>query len=246
MPPGCRKPAERRETADMDWKKRLSLFWRGWGFSLLVVVVITFSFRSAIADWNEVPSGSMKPTIIEGDRIFVNKLAYDLKVPFTTWHLMCWGNPQRGDIVVFFSPADGKRLVKRVVGIPGDTIYLRDKQLFINGEAAKYEPLDPEIINQISPEQQSSYLFSTENIGGKKHPVMVLPYNPFFSMFGPVKVPQGHYFMMGDNRDNSADSRFFGFVDRNRVVGRATAVIISLNYENHHFPRWNRSFRVLF
>src|SRR4051794_11925214 len=92
---------------------------------LLILAVVLFSIRSSLADWNDVPTGSMKPTILEGDRVFVNKLAYDLKVPFTTWHLADWANPKRGDVVVFYSPHDGIRLVKRVVGLPGDLIELR-------------------------------------------------------------------------------------------------------------------------
>ena len=87
---------------------------------LALMVLVLMAVRSAIADWNDVPSGSMNPTIVQGDRVFVNKLAYDLKVPFTTWHIAQWGNPKRGDIIVFFSPVDGTRLVKRVVGLPGD------------------------------------------------------------------------------------------------------------------------------
>src|SRR3954463_1479515 len=96
---------------------------------LLMLLVIS-SLRSILYDWNDVPTGSMKPTIEEGDRVFVNKLSYDLKVPFTTYELAKWDDPKRGDIVVFFSPADGARLVKRVIGLPGDHIALRDNQLF--------------------------------------------------------------------------------------------------------------------
>src|SRR5271170_1702798 len=106
---------------------------------LLITVLVLFVFRSAIADWNDVPTGSMKPTIIEGDRVFVNKLAYDLKVPFTTWHIAQWDNPKRGEVVVFFSPADEMRLVKRVVGLPGDKIEMVNDRLLINGRAADYE-----------------------------------------------------------------------------------------------------------
>src|SRR5678815_2482625 len=106
------------------WKKEIR--------PLLLVALVVFAARSSLADWNDVPTGSMRPTILEGDRIFVNKLAYDLKVPFTTLHLAEWGNPQRGDIVVFFSPHDEKRLVKRVIGLPGDTVELRDNTLVIN------------------------------------------------------------------------------------------------------------------
>ena len=93
------------------WKKKLIWLWNEWIKSLLIVLVTVGGFRSAIADWNDVPSGSMKPTILEGDRIVVNKLAYDLKVPFTRWRLARWTSPQRGDIVVLFSPADGKPII---------------------------------------------------------------------------------------------------------------------------------------
>src|SRR5580698_7833354 len=119
----------------------LRQYWRQEIRPLLILVVVLCSIRSSLADWNDVPSGSMNPTILEGDRIYVNKLAYDLKVPFTTWHLATWSNPQRGDIVVFYSPYDGKRLVKRVVGLLGDTVELRNDQLMINSRPVDYGPL---------------------------------------------------------------------------------------------------------
>src|SRR6266571_4011946 len=101
-------------------KRGLLKIWREYrGFAVFIVLMVIF--RSALADWNVVPTGSMKPTILEGDRVLVNKLAYDLKVPFTTWHIAQWDNPRRGDIVVFYSLKDGTRLVKRVIGLPGDT-----------------------------------------------------------------------------------------------------------------------------
>src|SRR6185436_509188 len=117
----------------IKWREKSSRFWREWAKPLLTILLITSAFRSAIADWNDVPTGSMKPTILEGDRVFVNKLAFDLKVPFTTWRLATWGEPKRGDIVVLFSPHDGTRLVKRVVGLPGEIIEMRDNKLFVNG-----------------------------------------------------------------------------------------------------------------
>src|SRR5688500_19941607 len=92
----------------------------------LLMILIVSSLRSALADWNDVPTGSMKPTIQEGDRVVVNKLAYDLKVPFTTVNIFKWDDPKRGDIVVLFSPADGTRLVKRVVAVPGDQVEMRE------------------------------------------------------------------------------------------------------------------------
>ena len=170
----------------------------------------------------------------------MNKLAYDLKVPYTTWHLARWDDPKRGDIVVFFSPADGKRLVKRVVGLPGDEIAMLKNRLFINGEPLQYEALDQEIIDQLAPAQQSQHLFFSELLTDETHPVMITPGRPSAHTFVPVTLPDGQYFVMGDNRDNSADSRFFGFVERRRIVGHATKVVLSLNYDNHYFPRWDR------
>jgi signal peptidase I len=114
-----------RDRARYWWRKEI----RWW----LVIGLVVFSLRSSLADWSDVPTGSMKPTILEGDRVFVNKLAYDLKVPFTTRHLAEWRNPHRGDIVVFYSPRDGQRLVKRVVGLPGDLIELRRDGLVQRG-----------------------------------------------------------------------------------------------------------------
>src|SRR5437773_7994026 len=111
---------------------RVRRWWRKEIRPLLILTLVLCSIRSSLADWNDVPTGSMKPTIVEGDRVYVNKLAYDLKIPFTTVHLAKWSNPERGDIVVFFSPHDGQRLVKRVIGLPGDTLELRHNILALN------------------------------------------------------------------------------------------------------------------
>jgi signal peptidase I len=212
-----------------------ALIWKSWAFSILVALLIAASFKSAIADLNVVPSGSMKPTIVEGDRILVNKLAYDLKVPFTTRHLAKWGDPRRGDIAVFFSPVDGKRLVKRVIGLPGDTIALENNHLLVNSEAVGYE----RVPRKGTDTDQSCVL---EDLNGLKHPIQIFPGQPAPRTFGPVTVPEGHYLMLGDNRDNSADSRYFGFVARDRIVGRATAVVISLDIQDGYQPRWERFF----
>src|SRR5882724_7471642 len=119
-------------------KPYLKILWREWIKPLAILFVVVAPLKSAVVDWNWVPSGSMKPTILEGDLVLVNKLAYDLKIPFTTTHLSTWADPHRGDIAVCFSPKDGTRLVKRVVGLPGDTIELRDEVLLVNGVAQKY------------------------------------------------------------------------------------------------------------
>jgi signal peptidase I len=241
----CRTKEEYKRMSS-TWKQKIKTFWHGWGWSLLLAVLIATSFRSAIADWNDVPTGSMLPTILEGDRIFVNKLAYDLKVPFTTWHIAQWGDPQRGDIVVFFSPADGKRLVKRVIGLPGDTIALKQNHLLINGQPVQYDPVSEatiaQITKQFAPEDQRTYQMFSERLAEKLHPVMLIPGAMSLNTFGPIVVPAGSYFLMGDNRDNSADSRYFGFVERRRIVGRATAIALSLDYSRHFRPRWERFF----
>ncbi len=212
---------------------------------LLILCLIIFSLRSAIADWNDVPTGSMKPTILEGDRVWVNKLAYDLKVPFTTHHLAEWGAPSRGEIVVFFSPADGQRLVKRVVGLPGDQIEMVNEQLLVNGRAVTYGPLAPATVAEIPAAEQPAHQFAAESLGGHVHAVMVTPALPARRSFGPVTVPAEQYFMLGDNRDNSFDSRYYGPVARSQIVGRASAVVMSLDRSDYWLPRWHRFFTSL-
>jgi signal peptidase I len=178
--------------------------WTAWIKPVVITLLVLASVRSAVADWNVVPSGSMKPTILEGDRIFVNKLAYDLKVPFTTLHMMEWADPERGDIVVFYAPLDATRMVKRVVGLPGDRIETDGHLLFVNGT----------LVGQAGP--------------------LVLP----------EVVPPDHFFVLGDNRDQSADSRWFGFVPREQVVGQATSVAFSVDPDSYR-PRWDRFFSSL-
>ena len=208
---------------------------------LMILALVMFSIRSSMADWNDVPTGSMKPTILEGDRVLVNKLAYDLKVPFTTWHISEWSNPQRGDIVVFFSPKDGKRLVKRVIGLPGDTIELRNERLIINGQPVDYAPPDQDVASQLAGAERDRSVFATEKLSACAHAVMAINGVPAMRTFAPTQVPEGRYFMMGDNRDDSFDSRYFGTVARDQIVGRATRVVLSLDKENHWLPRWNRT-----
>ncbi len=227
-----------------DWRHRCSLFWRGWGFSIIVAILIATSFKSAIADWHDIPSGSMTPTILTGDRVFVNKLAYDLKVPYTTWHVTTWSAPHRGDIVVFYSPEDGKRLIKRVVGLPGDTIAMKKNRLAINGIRVGYEALQPDAYDTTSTGQHPQDLYYSENLLGRKHTVMFAPSIGSRDSFKSIAIPEGKYLMLGDNRDRSADSRFFGLVDRNLIVGRATAVVISRDKSFFH-PRFERFFKSL-
>jgi signal peptidase I len=221
---------------------RVRHYWRKDIRPLLVTVLIVCSIRSSLADWNDVPSGSMKPTILEGDRVFVNKLAYDLKVPFTTRRLAQWSNPHRGEIVVFYSPHDGRRLVKRVVGLPGDTIELRRNRLILNGQPVDYRPLDEASLRDLSPLDRAIQVFAGEQLPGRPHAVAAIPQVSAKRDFGPIVVPQERYFMMGDNRDNSFDSRYFGAVERKSILGQATSVVLSFDSTRHWLPRWRRFF----
>ena len=226
-------------------RSRVRRWWRQEARSLLVLTLAIFAIRSSLADWSDVPTGSMKPTILEGDRVYVNKLAYDLKVPFTTRHLAEWSNPQRGDIVVFFSPHDGKRLVKRVVGLPGDTVELRHNALVLNGQPVEYKPIAEELLRDVSPADRASKVFAAEQLSTQPHAVAATPAVRALRDFGPVRVPEGNYFMMGDNRDDSFDSRYYGPVERKRIVGRATAVALSFDRNNYWVPRSRRFFTSL-
>jgi len=205
---------------------------------IIVMVVAALGFRSAVADWYDVPSGSMQPTILVGDRIFVNKLAYDVTVPFTGIEVARWGDPARGDIVICSSPADGVRLVKRVVAVPGDVIAMREGRLVINGEVSRYR-IDPSVGVPMG-DDGNGMEFYTETLGERTHPVARMPWRRAVRDFGPLEVPAGKYFMMGDNRDNSGDSRLWGFVDRETVTGRVTGIALSLDREHGWWPRWSR------
>ena len=213
-------------------KHFLRNFWKE-NKSFVVFLALMFIFRSAVADWNTVPTGSMKPTILEGDRITVNKLAYDLRLPFTHISLMKLGEPAHGDIAVFDSKVADKRLVKRVVGLPGDTVAMVNNQLFINGQAISYD-------NTGNTNSRIEHLFNVD------HRVAIsTSTNHAFANFPAVIVPADHYLMLGDNRDNSADSRVIGFVPRNEIVGRSSAVVMSSNYDNYYLPRLDRFFKSL-
>ncbi len=226
-------------------RDRARAWWRKEIRPLLVLALVIFSIRSSLADWNDVPSGSMKPTILEGDRVLVNKLAYDLKVPFTTWHLAQWSDPQRGDIVVFYSPYDGRRLVKRVVGLPGDRIELRQDRLFLNGKAVEYGPTAEEALRDLGPSDRAGKVYAREQLPGRAHTMAVIPEVLAKRDFGPLVVPEGQYFMMGDNRDDSFDSRYYGPVERKRIVGRTSAVVLSFDRAHYWIPRWKRCFNSL-
>lgn len=230
--------------------KRLILFlthqWRECRATVFFFVFIVTPLKSSLADWNWVPSGSMNPTILEGDMVYVNKAAYDLRFPLTLHRLAKWGNPERGDIVVLFSPEDEMRLVKRVVGLPGDELEMRENKLFINGQQMEYSSLPSAFVHDMTGALKQHAIFAQENLDGRKHAVMSVPAvaTPKRS-FSKITIPPGKYFVMGDNRDLSKDSRYIGFVDRERIIGKATNVIVSFNKLDKLQPRWDRFFAAL-
>ncbi len=217
---------------------KVGKLYKEWRFLILFLLLMSL-FRSAVADWYTVPTGSMKPTILEGDRIFVNKMAYGLRVPFTTQSLLKWADPQRGEIVIIESGIAAQRLVKRVIGVPGDIIMLKENRLFVNGQALQYTRSDQGGFAIDWSDQRGEPVILNEKIGNRLHEVAIARTDSFF---GPVQVPEGHLFVMGDNRDFSADSRYYGFVPRDEVLGRARAVIVSLDPGNYFLPRTDRYF----
>ena len=215
----------------------------GWP-SVIVLFILVFAARSVIADWNPVPTGSMKPTILEGDVILVNRAAYDLKVPFTTRHLMNWAEPEKGEIIVLKSPDDGTRLVKRVIAVPGDHLQLRGDTVWLNGKPAPLKLAKIDDWVELSAADRKSHRAAYETLAGHNHSIMLDRRRPL-PFKGDLVVPPGHYFVMGDHRNNSRDSRYFGLVERSLILGRAHHVLLSVDIKDGWKPRWARFFQPL-
>ncbi len=215
--------------------------WREWkgtvAFLFLMVV-----FRSAVADWNYIPSDSMNPTLIAGDRVLVNKLAYSLRLPLTKVHLSTWAQPQAGDVVTFDSPQDELNLIKRVVGVAGDEVAMWDNQLIINGRPVPRQLQGTQAIpTERGRLQLEIWRESQPSADGVVvHSVAQWPARNQFSSFQPVVVPEGHILVLGDSRDNSNDSRFIGMIAVSRVTGRAERVVMSHDPQAAYLPRAQR------
>jgi signal peptidase I len=218
-------------------------WWLEWTAGLFWVIAIVFLLRSFVAEPFRVPSGSMLPTIVEGDLILVNKFVYGVRLPVLNIKVVGNKSPQRGDIMVFRLPKDPSvDYIKRVVGVPGDTVAYLNKRLTINGQEASKTPM-PDYLAEKSMRYARRF---EEQTGAVKHSILnyensgsfvsmveqfPLKENCQYSIEGVVcKVPAGHYFMMGDNRDDSVDSRFWGFVPEENIVGKA--FLVWLNFGN--------------
>ena len=209
-------------------------WWLDWTAGLFPVILIVFLLRSFLFEPFKIPSGSMIPTLLVGDLILVNKYHYGVRLPVINKKIIDNNDPKRGDVMVFRYPKDtGIDYIKRVVGVPGDEIAYRNQRLFLNGEPVPTQPL-PDFFNEDAPRFEKQF---SEKLGEVEHRILVDPakqlYLPVNETFPyrencrysgegvTCKVPSGHYFMMGDNRDNSMDSRFWGFVPDENIVGRA-------------------------
>tara|TARA_Y100000592_G_scaffold89990_1_gene148031 strand:- start:262 stop:963 length:702 start_codon:yes stop_codon:yes gene_type:complete len=212
-------------------KRYLAIFWRENKKFLLILASIV-CFKSAVADLNSISGRSMQPTLLDGDKVWVNKLAYDVRIPFTDISLLSLSDPERGDIVIIDSEAAGKRLVKRIIGVPGDTIYMRNNMLVLNGDIVDYEVLGEDREGTIIVEHlvdDSHQALITNGYGRRST-----------RSYGPAEVPADHFFVLGDNRDNSADSRLYSFIPRDQLVGRSSSVVFSLDSQHNFKPRAGR------
>lgn len=202
---------------------------------LLLFLFLMLVFRSAIADWSPVPTGSMKPTIVEGDVVFINKHAYDIKLPFSNISLKNISVPKRGDIIVFQSEKADLRLLKRVIGLPGDKISMKNNQLLINNQAVPYK----------FDKTEDNIHYLTEALPNSPHKIQLMRNRSGYDSFPIITVPEGHYFVLGDNRQNSSDSRVYGFVPHHELVGRTKRVMLSFDMDNYYLPRLQRFWKAI-
>jgi signal peptidase I len=214
-PPSSAEP----QSADKPQKSSRVLF-QEYSEAFVIAVILAIIIRAFLVQAFKIPSSSMEPTLLVGDHILVNKFIYGVRIPFTDTRWPRIESPSRGDVIVFIYPVDrSKDFIKRVVGVEGDTIEIRDKRVFVNGNPVE-EPYAHHFANAIEPIGQS--------------PRDNLP---------PVTVPPGHFFAMGDNRDFSHDSRFWGYVPVEDVKGKAFIIY----YSAQHVPdiRWERFFKLI-
>lgn len=197
------------------------------------LLILLFAFRSSILDWNLVPSGSMIPTIKIGDVVLVNKMAYNIRIPFTKIEIMKTSDFNRGEIIIFDSESQGKRMIKRLIGLPNDTVEMKNGKLFINNSEIEYSKISDDDLSLVLQENIGSYKYSINFNKDSES----LEYSSFIA-----KIPEEHVLVLGDNRNNSADSRYFGYVHKSDIVGSSKRVLLSFNNEKYYIPRIDRFF----
>ncbi|MBU1247858.1 MAG: signal peptidase I [Proteobacteria bacterium] len=200
----------------MAYKSKL----QEWIEAIFIAALLALFIRSFVIQAFKITSGSMLETLQIGDHLLVSRFAYDIKVPFTNVILFSTGDPQRGDILVFEYPEDpSKDFIKRLIGLPGDTVEIVNKQVLVNGEA-----LDEPYKQHLDP--------------------LIKQFPEIRDNLKPVTVPEGHYLMLGDNRDDSRDSRFWGFVSREAIIGKALILYWSWDSQNMNV-RWDRLLNII-
>jgi signal peptidase I len=187
---------------------------------VLALVIAIAAVTPSYVRVYRVSGASDAPTFLLGDRIVVNKAAYDIRLPYTRIVILSRSQPRAGDVVMFREPRDEVVVFKRVIGCPGDTVVMRDNRLTINGVPLEYEPASGDDFSAVASDNSLGAIIETEAGNGPPHLVTYTPGAGDAASFGPVEVPDDHFFLMGDNRDNSLDSRMYGPVPRRSVVGR--------------------------
>ena len=208
-------------------KEAKSIFW---------IIFLVLGFRSMFFEPFKIPSGSMIPTLLIGDFILVNKFSYGFKVPFSDWftdpvYITGPESPERGDVVVFKYPKDESlNYIKRVIGLPGDTVQVIDKVVYVNDKPISAVDMDgkPIMDDMNDKYERFNFKFFKTKTGNHTHVTQIHEDNAFTANFPQIRVPDGHYFVMGDNRDFSADSRSWGFVPFENIKGRALLVWFSM------------------
>ena len=237
---GAPRPGSGARTAPVPFappqrRSRLARWFDNWMRSLGMALVLFLIIRTFLVEAFQIPSGSMERTLLAGDFLFVNKAVYGAQIPGTHARLPGFGTPRRGDIIVFLFPRDPTlNYVKRVIGVPRDTVAMRAGQVEVNG-AALAEPYVQHVdadhdLTDAEFGWQRGYFVGAPNDARRQHPTR--------DNWGPLVVPQGKYFVLGDNRDNSSDSRYWGFVDESAIKGRPLVVYFSYDREAHDPLPW--------
>ncbi len=231
----------KREQARAEWPAYVE-----YARSFFPIFLVVFLLRAFVAEPFRIPSGSMMPTLLVGDFILVNKFAYGLRLPVTKTKIMDIDEPKRGDVVVFRYPVNPRQdYIKRLVGLPGDHIRYRNKTLYINGKPMRMRPVGP--YQPVGSGARALGSFEArEDLGGVEHSVLINPlapdFNPGCTFMGyrEIVVPEGHYLMMGDNRDDSNDGRCWGFVPEENLVGKAFLIWLSMDWKRPGVIAWRR------